>query len=191
MSQTVGSIMTRDIVTANSRRTVFEAAVTMTERRVGCLIVISGDHPVGIITERNVLRRVVAAGLDPKAVTVAEIMSKPLVTTSPDTTVRDAARMMVKQGVRRLPVVEDERLVGILTSTDLAKYLSESRQTLGSVLDLVDAPSVRENQPSCQSFKADPDLPRGNVWDTCGACYWHLDGYCVKEPLRLIRSMAS
>lgn len=191
MSSTVRSIMTREVTTVEPHRTIFEAANLMNKRGVGCLIVVDHDgKPVGIITERDVLRRVVAAGTDPRGVKVAEVMSKPLITAGPETSIREAARIMVGNRIRRLPIVEGSMLIGVVTSTDLAKHLSEQRQALGQVMALVDSPKVGENQASCESFKADPDLPAGQVWNICGACYWYMDSYCIREPVRLVRNMS-
>lgn len=184
--------MSREVVIVEPRRTIFEAANVMGDRRVGCLIVVDPNRePLGIITERDVLRRVVARGLDPRRVKVFDVMSKPLITAGPETSIRDAARIMVSNRIRRLPVVEGSRLIGIVTSADLARHLSEQRQALGLVMSLTDSPEVEENQAACESFKADPDLPPGQIWSICGACYWYMDSHCVREPVRLIRNLHS
>ena len=100
----------------------------MAKKKVGCLVVMDGDSPRGMVTERDYVRRIVAEEL-PLNTKVAEIMSKPLVTVLPDSSIREAARIMVKKKIRRLAVVETEKLVGIITTNDFAKQLGKKTLT--------------------------------------------------------------
>lgn len=189
MVHLVKSIMTTNVVTVHSSEKILDAAKIMSEKKIGCLVVLENGRAAGIITERDILRRVVAKSLDPTKVSVVEIMSKPLITVSPDDSVRDAARIMVKNKIRRLPVVEGLRLIGIVTSTDLAKYLIGYRDTLEALIPLEGTPEVAENHKSCSSFKADPYLDQSQVWEVCGACYWFIDEHCIREPVRLLKHL--
>jgi CBS domain-containing protein len=116
----VKDIMTKTVVTIEVSKTVFEAAQLMSAKGIGCLVVTENDVAVGIVTERDFLRRIVAerASFDLK---ITAIMSKTLITVDPDTSVRDAARLMATNKIRRLPVVKAETLVGILVVSDLAR----------------------------------------------------------------------
>jgi CBS domain-containing protein len=116
----VKDIMTKTVVTIDVSKTVFEAAQLMSAKGIGCLVVTENDLAVGIVTERDFLRRIVAerASFDLK---ISTIMSKTLITVSPDTSVREAARLMATNKIRRLPVVKAETLVGILVASDLAR----------------------------------------------------------------------
>ncbi len=121
MSLRVRDIMVTDVITISEDATVREAAKLMSEKNVGCLIVVRDDRPVGIITERDILTRVVAEGKNPDAVKVAWVMSKPIVRGRPDMTLEEAARLMTSKGVKKLPIFEGEKLVGIITLTDLVR----------------------------------------------------------------------
>jgi len=119
---TVREFMTKDVVTIDAQKTVFEAAELMTQKEISDLVVVEGKKPIGIITERDFVRRVVAErkSFD---IRVSDIMTTPLKVINPDASLRDAARKMVGRGIRRLPVIEHDRLVGIITATDLARHL--------------------------------------------------------------------
>ncbi|MEM3118039.1 MAG: CBS domain-containing protein [Nitrososphaerales archaeon] len=99
------------------------AAKVMKERARGSLIVTDGGNPVGIITERDLVRRVIAEDRSPSGTKVGDIMSEPLISVGPEATVQSAANVMYKNGIRRLPVIENYRLLGIVTATDLARSL--------------------------------------------------------------------
>lgn len=103
---------------------VFTISNLMKEGKVGSIIIIDQNtDPVGIITERDIVRRVISDGKDPTITKAIDIMSKPLITVEEDTHLYDVAKKMVKHKIRRLPVVKDNHiLVGIVTVTDIIKY---------------------------------------------------------------------
>jgi len=104
---------------------VMYAASIMKERARGSLVVVDNGKPVGIITERDIVRRLVAEGKSASATKVGEIMSTPLISVGPEATVAAAVRVMYENGIRRLPIVENDRVIGMLTVTDLARYCIE------------------------------------------------------------------
>ena len=116
----VASLMRRDIVTVPPEATVREAARVMRDRGVGAVIVARGDAPLGIVTERDLARRVLAAGLDPDATRAAAVMSTPLATIEPAASVEAAAEKMRRLRVKRLVVVLDGLVRGIVSTTDVA-----------------------------------------------------------------------
>ena len=121
---TISSIMTRDVITANVDDTVQDAAKIMKEHGIANVIVVSNGKPVGILTQRDVLLRVIAEGKDPKSVKVKDVMTKPLVTSKEDITILDAIRMMYDKKIRRLPIVDkDGKLIGIVTYRDVLGIL--------------------------------------------------------------------
>ena len=122
--------MTKRALTIELAGTVFEAAQLMSRKGVGDLIVVDNEMPVGIVTERDFVRRIVAKGL-PYDTKISDVMTKPLITISPDASIKEAARKMVKSGIRRLPVLEDHKLVGILVVSDFAHHLSKKTLTEG------------------------------------------------------------
>ncbi|MEM4635202.1 MAG: CBS domain-containing protein [Candidatus Nitrosocaldus sp.] len=113
---------------------VFYAANVMKERARGSLVVVDDGKPVGIVTERDIVRRVVAEGRSPSATKVGDIMSTPLISVGPEATVAAAVRVMYENGIRRLPVVENDRVVGMLTVTDLARAMYREREKKDEIL---------------------------------------------------------
>ena len=124
----VKDLMTKNVITIDLHKTVFDAAMLMSEKRIGCLVIMDGEVPLGIVTERDFVRRVVAKNL-PSGAKVSEIMSKPLITVDPDSSLREAARLMIKNKIRRLPVVKENKLVGIIVVSDFARQISKKTIT--------------------------------------------------------------
>ncbi|HKT21293.1 MAG TPA: CBS domain-containing protein [Nitrososphaerales archaeon] len=118
------NIMSKAVIhTIRPDATIGEAARRMKEVNKGCLIVVDQRRPMGIITERDLVQKVLAAGRFPERVPVSEVMSTPVITVDPEAPVSDAALLMVKNKIRRLVVTEGGKVVGVLTVTDFAKYL--------------------------------------------------------------------
>lgn len=128
----IDTIMTPlPLVVANSSDTIFMISNLMKNRKVGSIIIINQDdknYPIGIITERDIVRRVISDNKDPKYTKANEIMSKPLITIETNTFVYDISVKMVKNKIRRLPVVNDKTLSGIVTITDIIKYFHEKNK---------------------------------------------------------------
>jgi CBS domain-containing protein len=121
---TVTDFMTTNVITIGVNETVLYAAKLMHQQDVGDLVVMEGNVPKGIVTERDLVRRVMALKkpLDTK---VSEIMSDPLITIEDQASIREAARKMVKYKIRRLPVTKNTVLVGIIVASDFAKHISK------------------------------------------------------------------
>jgi CBS domain-containing protein len=120
----VSELMTKEVVTITATKTAQDASQLMTDRGVGCIVVLNSDGVAsGIITERDLVSRVMAKSLRPETALVGDVMSTPLVTVSTHEPLEKAAEIMSTNKVRRLPVIERNSLVGILTSIDLAKSL--------------------------------------------------------------------
>jgi CBS domain-containing protein len=130
MMATVKDLMTKKALTIDSQKTVLEAAQLMSLKEVGDVIVVDNEMPIGIVTERDLVRRVLARekGLDTK---VSDVMSKPLITIGPDASIKEAARKMVKNRIRRLPVLKTHKLVGIIVVSDFARHLGKKTLTEG------------------------------------------------------------
>jgi len=133
MIPTVRDIMTKDVVTIDEKKSVLEAAQLMAQEELGCLIVTDKSLPVGIITERDIVRRIVAkrSSLDLK---VSEVMTNTLITVGPDTSLREAARVMSANKIRRLPVLKNDKLVGIVVSSDFVRNVGK-KTTTEEILD--------------------------------------------------------
>ena len=116
----VGSIMTTDIVSMDAEATVAEAIGAMVERNIGSVVVTREDSMVGIVTERDILRKLVLGG-EYGALKVEDAMSSPLVTIESDATLGEAANLMTERNIRRLLVTQKEIICGIITERDLMR----------------------------------------------------------------------
>jgi len=121
---TVKDFMATNVITISVSGTVLEAAKLMHNQDVGDLVVMEGVVAKGIVTERDLVRRVIAQK-KPLETKISEIMSNPLITIEEDASLREAARKMVKYKIRRLPVVKDDVLVGILAASDFSRHVGK------------------------------------------------------------------
>jgi CBS domain-containing protein len=119
----VRDIMTKEIVTIDGDKSALEAAKMMTEKGISSLFVARDGTTVGIVSERDFIKKICAKELSVSQIKVADIMSKILTTAMPDTPIEVAVQRMVNHKVRRLPIMEGGKVVGIITVTDLAKHL--------------------------------------------------------------------
>lgn len=117
-----------DIRSISPKQTVFECAVMMTELKIGALVVMENDRLTGIISERDVLRKLVVTGDDPKKVLVEKLMTKDLVTVTATTTVREAMHIVTEKRIRHLPVLEEGKLIGVISIGDLTKWAMQLQE---------------------------------------------------------------
>lgn len=120
----VKGVMAKPVITVDRRCSVYKAAKIMSEKGIGCIVVLDDGEPVGIATERDILQRVVAKGLDTCQTRMMDITSKPLITIEGNTPIIDAIRTMQKKNIRHLPIIEKGELVGIVTQRDLLRVLA-------------------------------------------------------------------
>ncbi|MCS7125257.1 MAG: CBS domain-containing protein [Candidatus Bathyarchaeota archaeon] len=118
----VGDIMVREVITIDENSTVKEAAEVMNKFEIGCLIAVRKGRAVGIITERDLLKRVVAEAKDVNKTKVKDVMSSPLVVVEPNLDLEEAVKLMFQMKIKKLPVVEGKRLVGLVSLTDIARF---------------------------------------------------------------------
>ncbi len=129
VSVRVRAYMNSKTQTIDSRKSIKEAARKMADLEIGSIVVTENREPVGIVTERDVLRRVLSAGKNPNR-PVREVMSTPLITVDSVATLGEAAELMIQKRIRRLLVKEGDRFVGIITERDIQKALMETFNTL-------------------------------------------------------------
>jgi len=115
--------MTKDVVAVDEKMAALDAARLMTEKGISSLIIEKDHAPVGIISERDFVKKICLKDMQPSTVNVGSIMSKIQTYASPDTPVDVAVQRMVNHKIRRLPVISDGKVIGIITVTDLAKHL--------------------------------------------------------------------
>jgi len=116
----VEDIMQKNVIAVDSSATIKDAAVMMTDSHVGCVIITDGHSHIGIVTERDIVQRVVSENL-PLSTSVSEIMSPKLITAKSDFTLWELAQLMKTNSIHKLPVEKDGNLVGMVTATDLVK----------------------------------------------------------------------
>ncbi len=118
----VGDVMVKEVVTIDEGLTVKEAADIMNKFEIGCVIAVRKGKAMGILTERDLLKRVVAEGRDAAKIKIKDVMTTPLVVTEPDMDLGEAVRLMFKMKIKKLPVVHGKKLVGLVSLTDIARF---------------------------------------------------------------------
>jgi CBS domain-containing protein len=115
--------MTKDVIAVDENVSALEAAKMMTEKGISSLIIEKDHAPIGIISERDFVKKICAKDIMPSSIKVGSMMSKLQTFATPDTSVEVAVQRMVNHRIRRLPIISDSRVIGIITVTDLAKHL--------------------------------------------------------------------
>ncbi|KYH38489.1 MAG: signal transduction protein [Candidatus Hecatellales archaeon B24] len=123
MVLTVEEIMSRKMPRIKASANAFQAAKKMKAGKLGYLMVVEGGRPVGIVTEADLVGKVLARGINPEKVAVSRFMSKPLITVPPHHDIAAASMLMAKHNIRHLPVVDGDRLVGVVTAKDIIKHV--------------------------------------------------------------------
>jgi CBS domain-containing protein len=131
----VEDAMIEDVITVDAEATVKEAVEIMNKHEIGCLVVMKRNKLVGILTERDMLKRVLGESRNPEKTKVSKIMTTPVITTSPTTNLEEAAKLMIEKNVKKLPVVSEGKLVGIVTLTDLARFQPEIIRLIRRIID--------------------------------------------------------
>ena len=126
----VKEIMVSPVVTVDAETAIYEAAKIMGEKKIGSVVVTRDSKPIGIFTERDLLTKVIANGLDMRNMKVTVPMSSPLITVDEETSVKDAIILMAGRKIMRLPVVREEKLVGMVTGTEIFNFLSFFMESL-------------------------------------------------------------
>lgn len=135
----VRDVMSKEVKVVRSDTSIKEVVATMNKFNIGSIIVVQGDRPVGIITERDILRRLVEPCLAPETLTARQIMTSPVLTISESANIEETAKLMARKGIKRLPVTDNGKLVGMITYTDIVAEVP----TLLSILEELVRPQHR------------------------------------------------
>lgn len=140
----IGAYCRRNPVTISKRASVREAAQQMAKEEVGCLFVVEREHPIGVLTDRDIALRVLPRALDPDALVVEDLMHAPVVTIPEDAPVAQAGRVMRANALRRLAVVDRKgKLVGVVAADDVLGLVGRELADLAAAV-AVQAPSASE-----------------------------------------------
>jgi len=147
MWRNVVEIMSLDVAGIQCKASVAEAAEVMTSRHISCIVILEEDEVVGVLTERDLLKRVVGLQKDPADVKLEEVMSSPVICVPPDCPVFTAGRIMENIDIRRLVVTEDKQLCGIVTQTDIFRAVKKKLE-----LDIAELTRLRHRLKTEQHF---------------------------------------
>lgn len=131
----VRNVMNRKVVIAKPEVTLREASKVMSDLDIGCLVVVKKEKIIGIVTSTDILKSI-ASGKDPDTVLVEQIMSAPVRTIDSDKTIEDAVDVMMKHKIKKLPVVDDEKLIGLITTTDIMAVEPKLIATIADLMSL-------------------------------------------------------
>ncbi|MEM7821740.1 MAG: CBS domain-containing protein [Candidatus Aenigmatarchaeota archaeon] len=170
----VKDIMVKPVITIDQEKTVKQAGELMKKTRRGCVLITRKGKLVGILSDSDIIKRVIAKNLLPSKVKVKEIMSSPLITIGPDEDVLSAVRKMKKNNIHRLPVVSGGKLVGIISLSDIAKTSPEMLDLLEYRIKMKSyEPEIKEKTTSgicdsCDNYS--DDLQNVNGQWLCESC---------------------
>ena len=120
---TMANVMTRDVITLDHIKTAYDAAITMMEKRIGSVIITAYGKPFGIVTERDLARLVAFLDIPAKSLILSFLASRPLIYANSTQTIQEASDIMGIYNIDHLPILEQDKIVGMVTTRDLAKYL--------------------------------------------------------------------
>lgn len=132
----VRDIMEKNVITIPLDKTALDAAKMLKEKKISFLVTVRDDKPLGIITERDIVRKIAAEDKTASSIPLENIMSAKFRWVEPSTTVDSAVQKMLNNNIRRLVVLENEKLVGVITQTDLAGFLRSKLLINGTVENL-------------------------------------------------------
>jgi CBS domain-containing protein len=144
MAKNIRDAMTEDPRSIGASESVVEAARLMRDEHIGSLPVTEGERLVGMITDRDLTTRVVAEAAVPETTSVGDVYSRDLISVEPDNDLEEALQLMARHQVRRLPVVENGRLVGMVAQADIA--LKENEKRTGELVEAISEPSEGERR---------------------------------------------
>ncbi len=139
---TAKDVMTSPVISIESDKTVFETAKLMKQKKIGTVVVTSKNKPLGIITEKDIVMKLVAEGNDPKKVKIKDIMTTPIMVADVNSDMNEIAKKMAEKRVRRVPIVDKGRIVGIITERDVLRAEPALVDAMKEGLDIKGEPGV-------------------------------------------------
>ncbi len=170
----VKEIMTQPVYTIDQNKTAKDAGILLRKIRRGFLVVTSKNRPVGVLSDSDLIKRIIAANKQPSKVKIKDVMSRHFVSTTPDVDILTAVRKMKKGNVHRLPVIANGKIVGIISLSDIAKTSPEMVNLLEMRLQMKEEPTETMTEhtsgicDNCDNF-SDDLRPVGGSW-LCDSC---------------------
>ncbi|NQV39431.1 MAG: CBS domain-containing protein [Nitrosopumilus sp.] len=134
----VRDIMEKNVITIDYSKTALDASIILKEREISFLVIMKGEKIMGIVSESDIVRKVAAENLKPSEIKLEEIMSKNFKWVTPDTKIEQAVQKMLNSIIRRLIVLENEKLVGVITQTNFAEFL-RSKLLINATVDNIES----------------------------------------------------
>ncbi|MDY6865045.1 MAG: CBS domain-containing protein [Halobacteriota archaeon] len=173
----IRDIMTKKVITVDVEMNAVDISKKMMEKDVGCVIVVKNDKPVGIVSERDIVRKLVSTDVKSSSMTAEMLMTEPIVTVSDDTSLLDTTKKMAKNKIRRLPVMSGDKMVGIVSETDVVSVSSEMDRIRAEIIEMSrERASLREGKT----------IPQG-ICEKCGQLAENLEtmnGVLICEDCR-------
>jgi len=132
----VRDILQKNVITIQENKSALDAAKLISEKDISFLVIVKDDKPIGVITERDFVRKIAAQDKQASLIPLSEIMSYKFRWVEPSTEIEDAVQKMLNHNIRRLIVLEDEKLVGVITQTDLTDFLRSRLLIEGTVKNI-------------------------------------------------------
>ena len=129
----IRDIMEKDVITIENDKTAQDAAKIIAEKDISFLVIMNDGSPQGVLSESDFVRKVAAEDKKASEIKISEIMSYKFRSVGPTTTIEDAIQKMLNNNIRRLIIIDDEKLVGVITKTDLASYLRDQLLVDGTI----------------------------------------------------------
>ncbi|MDY6930352.1 MAG: CBS domain-containing protein [Halobacteriota archaeon] len=173
----IRDIMTRKVITVDADIDAVDISKKMMENDVGCVIVVEDDIPIGIVSERDIVRKLVSKDAKSSSIKARELMTEPIITVSDDTSLLDTTKKMAMKKIRRLPVMCDNKMVGIISETDIISVSAEMDRIRAEIIEMSrERASLREGKT----------IPQG-ICERCGQLAENLeilDGISICEDCR-------
>ncbi len=164
----VKEIMTSDPISVDINTKISDAAKTMAELDVGSIIVTEGNNPVGILTEHDMVKKIISKNNVPDSITLKNVMTTPLITIDADEDIQKAKDLMLKMHIRRIPIVKNKKLVGLVTDTDLVSVSIEMGNILSELINM-------HRERNIGSEGEIPEMISRGVCENCGRYSDNLD----------------
>ncbi len=164
----VKEIMTSDPITIDKAIKISDAAKKMVEFDVGSLIVMDGHNPIGILTERDMVKKIISKNVNPDSLSLIKAMTTPLITLDADEDLQKAIDLMLKMHIRRVPIVKDKILVGLVTDTDLVSVSVEMGNIFSELVNM-------HRERGISTGSEIPEIITRGVCENCGKYSDNLD----------------